>query len=149
MTLQVRRVVTGHDAGGRGEVKIDEVLSQPGSRREGQWEHDVWATDPDRTGRVGAAEQVLRTADARIASGSVLRVVKYAPGVAPYPHGNDWIDYTIILSGEIVMELENAKVALKAGDVVVQRGTIHNWINRSDGDCTIAFIRVGAKPVAK
>jgi oxalate decarboxylase/phosphoglucose isomerase-like protein (cupin superfamily) len=37
-------------------------------------------------------------------------------------------------------------VHLKAGDILVQRGTIHNWINRGTEPCVIAFVLIGAKP---
>ena len=39
------------------------------------------------------------------------------------------------------------KIHLKAGDVLVQRGTIHNWINRGNQPCVIAFVLINAKPV--
>ena len=45
------------------------------------------------------------------------------------------------------MELDGSTVHLRAGDVLVQRGTIHNWINRGTEPCTIAFILIDAKPV--
>jgi len=41
-----------------------------------------------------------------------------------------------------------APVHLKAGDVLVQRGTIHNWVNRGTAPCVIAFVLIAAKPVA-
>ena len=37
------------------------------------------------------------------------------------------------------MDLDGTTVHLKAGDVLVQRGTIHNWINRGKEPCIIAF----------
>jgi mannose-6-phosphate isomerase-like protein (cupin superfamily) len=51
------------------------------------------------------------------------------------------------MSGEIDMALDDSVVHLKAGDVLVQRGTIHNWINRGIEACVIAFILIDAKPV--
>ena len=51
------------------------------------------------------------------------------------------------MSGEIDMELDDSVVHLKAGDVLVQRGTIHNWVNRGIVPCVIAFILIDAKPV--
>jgi len=38
-------------------------------------------------------------------------------------------------------------VHLKAGDVLVQRGTIHNWVNRGTKPCVIAFALVDGRPV--
>ena len=53
------------------------------------------------------------------------------------------------MSGEIDMELETGDIThLKAGDVVVQRGTVHNWINRGPEPCVIAFVLIAAQPVA-
>jgi mannose-6-phosphate isomerase-like protein (cupin superfamily) len=62
-------------------------------------------------------------------------------------HRTDSIDYGTVLSGEIDMELDGSSVHLKAGDVLVQRGTIHNWVNKGQVPCVIAFVLVAAKPV--
>lgn len=51
--------------------------------------------------------------------------------MTPRNHRSDSIDYAVVLSGEIDMELDEQVVAQRAGDVLVQRGTIHNWVNRS------------------
>ena len=51
------------------------------------------------------------------------------------------------MSGEIDMELDGSTVHLKAGDALVQRGTIHNWVNRGTVSCVIAFVLIAAKPV--
>ena len=58
------------------------------------------------------------------------------------------MDYAVVIAGEIDMELDGETVTLKAGDVLVQRGTVHNWINRSKGVAIVAFVLVSAKPVA-
>ena len=53
------------------------------------------------------------------------------------------------MSGSIEMELDDGvTVKLRAGDLLVQRGTIHNWVNRGPETCIIAFVLVSAKPVA-
>ena len=51
------------------------------------------------------------------------------------------------MSGEIDMELDDQVVSLRAGDVLVQRGTIHNWVNRGTVPCVVAFVLIDAKPV--
>ncbi len=51
------------------------------------------------------------------------------------------------MSGEIDMEMDGTMIHLKAGDVLVQRGTIHNWINTGTAPCIIAFALLGAKAV--
>jgi len=79
-----------------------------------------------------------------IPGGSVFRVVEYSPGVVPRNHRTDSIDYAVVISGEIEMEMDGTVVQLKAGDVLVQRGTIHNWINNGTQKCVIAFVLIGS-----
>jgi mannose-6-phosphate isomerase-like protein (cupin superfamily) len=63
----------------------------------------------------------------------------------PGMHTTDTIDYGIVISGEIFMELDEGKeVHLKAGDCIVQNGTRHGWRNRSAEACLVAFIMIGA-----
>jgi len=74
--------------------------------------------------------------------------VRYQPGVAPRNHRTDSIDYAVVIAGAIEMELDDGVVVnLKAGDVLVQRGTIHNWVNRGTEDCVVAFVLISARPV--
>jgi oxalate decarboxylase/phosphoglucose isomerase-like protein (cupin superfamily) len=61
-------------------------------------------------------------------------------GRHPLMHRTESIDYGIVLSGEIVLLLDDSEVHLRQGDVVVQRGTIHAWTNRTDTICRMAFI---------
>jgi quercetin dioxygenase-like cupin family protein len=53
----------------------------------------------------------------------------------------------VVMSGEIDMDLDGTVVHLMAGDVLVQRGTIHNWINKGSEACVIAFVLISAKSV--
>jgi mannose-6-phosphate isomerase-like protein (cupin superfamily) len=63
----------------------------------------------------------------------------------PGMHRTKTIDYVLILSGEIDMLLDDSVFHLKAGDVVVQRGTNHAWVNRSEQPCRVAFVLIDAK----
>lgn len=147
MALQVRRVVTGHDASGRAVVKIDEVSKNNISARPGATSCVVWTTEAFPVDNTGGADEALRKVGTTLKNGTVLRMIEFAPGVAPRNHRTDSIDYIIVISGEIDMELEGSAVHLKAGDVLVQRGTIHNWINRGTTPCVVAAILVDARPV--
>jgi mannose-6-phosphate isomerase-like protein (cupin superfamily) len=148
MALQVRRVVTGHDAKGRAVVKIDEVSKNMTSARPGATACVVWTTESFPVNNTGDADEGLRKTGTTLKNGTVFRIVEFGPGVAPRNHRTDSIDYAVVMSGEIDMELEESMVHLRAGDVLVQRGTIHNWINRGTQPCVIAFILIDAKPVA-
>ncbi|HSD10473.1 MAG TPA: cupin domain-containing protein [Candidatus Binatia bacterium] len=65
---------------------------------------------------------------------------------APGMHTTRTIDYGVVLSGEIWLELDDgAKAHLKAGDCVIQNGTRHAWRNLSDRECVMAFVIVGAR----
>ena len=64
----------------------------------------------------------------------------------PGMHTTDTVDFDVILSGEVYLELDDgAEVLLKAGDCVVQNGTPHAWRNRSSQNCIIAVTLVGAE----
>lgn len=64
----------------------------------------------------------------------------------PGMHTTDTVDFDVILSGEVYLELDDgAEVFLKAGDCVVQNGTRHAWHNRSSQNCVVAVAIVGAE----
>lgn len=147
MALQMRRVVTGHDANGRAVVKIDEVGKNIVSTRPGATACVVWTTESFPVDNRGDADEGLRKVTTTLKNGTVFRVIEFGPGVAPRNHRTDSVDYIVVMSGEIDMELEDSVVHLRAGDVLVQRGTIHNWVNRGTKPCVIAAILIDAKPV--
>ena len=127
MSLNVRRVVTDHDERGRSKVVIDERCADVISRRPGHASCVAW------TG----------------ADGTIFRVVEYHPGVAPRMHRTETIDYAVVISGEIDMQLDTGAVHLRAGDVLVQQATLHDWVNRGSVPCRIAFVLVPSKPVMR
>ena len=62
-------------------------------------------------------------------------------------HDSSKIDYVIVISGEIDMEMDASTIKLKAGDVMVQRGTNHAWVNHGPEVARIAFVLIDAKPL--
>jgi len=171
----VRRVVTGHDAGGRAVVLEDGtprvVIRSP--LQPGLAFHEIWNTsDMPMPIAAGFDEPTLKhSGTAPPKRGTVIRIVdlppegpdgpefdkeqartlfsavglaenadRHKPGRHPLMHRTASVDYGIVLSGEIVMLLDDTEVHLKTGDVVVQRGTNHAWTNRTDRICRMAFI---------
>ena len=147
MALQVRRVVTGHDSTGRAVVKIDEISKNLSSNRPGATACVVWTSESFPVDNSGESDQGLRKVGTTLKNGTVFRVIEFAPGVSPRNHRTDSIDYAVVMKGEIDMELDGSFVHLRAGDVLVQRGTIHNWFNRGTEPCVMAFVLIDAKPV--
>jgi mannose-6-phosphate isomerase-like protein (cupin superfamily) len=149
MSLNIRRVVTGHDKNGKAIVEIDEIGTAKKNPRPGAEYVELWSTQEGfPISNDEFSDPVGNKIGTSIDKGTVFRVVKFDPGVAPRNHRTDSIDYGIVMSGELDMELDNGVVVhLKAGDVVVQRGTIHNWVNRGKVPCLVAFILIWAKPV--
>ena len=123
MNLRARRIVTDHDATGRAVIASDELRADAVSARPGHERLDLW----------------------KAADGTVFRLVRYEPGVAPRNHRTETIDYAVVLSGEIEMDVDGAVVSLRAGDVLIQQNTMHNWVNRGTQACVIAFVLVPAK----
>ncbi|MGH7105904.1 MAG: cupin domain-containing protein [Acetobacteraceae bacterium] len=63
----------------------------------------------------------------------------------PFMHRTQSIDYGIVLEGELTLILDQDETVVKAGDIVIQRGTNHGWANRSGQNCRIAFILIDGK----
>ena len=149
MSLKIRRVVTGHDAKGHAKVEIDEIAKNVHQGRPGAHAANIWTTEGFPIDNDGDSDASTRKVGTTLDNGTVFRVVSFGPGVTPRNHRTDSIDYAVVMSGEIDMELDDGKsVHLKAGDVLVQRGTIHNWVNKGTAPCVIAFVLVAAKPVS-
>jgi mannose-6-phosphate isomerase-like protein (cupin superfamily) len=147
MSINIRRVVTGHDEKGRAKVLIDEQVKNVFSHRPGAHYSVIWSSDTLPANNDGDDDPSGRSIGTTIPGGSVFRVVSFGLGVAPRNHRTDSIDYAVVISGEIDMVLDGETVHLKAGDVLVQRGTVHNWVNNGAVPCVIAFTLISAKPV--
>jgi len=147
MALSVRRVITGHDGKGKAIVKLDEVAKHLVVGRPGATVCNVWTTEGFPANNDGAADEGLRKVTTTLPNGTIFRVIEFAPGLAARNHRTDSIDYITVISGEIDMELDDSIVHLKAGDVMVQRGTIHNWVNRGTTPCVLTVVLIAAKSV--
>jgi quercetin dioxygenase-like cupin family protein len=144
---QLRRVITGHDASGKAIVQIDEISKNTFTGRPGATGINVWTTEGFPVNNDGKDDGGQRKAGTTVPNGTIFRMLEFAPGLAARNHRTDSIDYIVVLSGEIDMELDDSVVHIKAGDVMVQRGTIHNWVNRGTAPCRLAVILIAAKPV--
>ena len=145
----VRRIVTGHDEAGKAIVKIDEICDHFREGRPGAMVCNVWTTDTAPADNSGQEDKGKREGKfTMIENGSVFRIIEFKPGVQQRVHRTDTIDYIVVMSGEIDMELEaGEEVHLKTGEVMVQRGTVHNWINRGTESCILAVILIHAQSV--
>ena len=65
--------------------------------------------------------------------------------VIPACTGRNFVDYAIVLMGELVAIMDEDETVMRAGDILVQRGTNHAWANRSGRMCRIAFILIDGK----
>ena len=146
--MKLRRIVTGHDAQGRAGVWKDGPPPSEFSGAEKVVATLVWATDSVpfdylRDEDMGARKLGI----APPAGGTRFSVVEIQPGNAPHMHRTDSLDYVICLAGEIDMHLDDgAAVHMAAGDVMVQRGTHHAWVNRGGVPCRLAVVLIDGKP---
>jgi quercetin dioxygenase-like cupin family protein len=144
-----RRVVTGHDEGGVSVFTADGPVPVVRTAPDGALFYEVWATGatpaPIAAGPAGPAG-TDPTLDALTVppapNGTKLRINEFPPGVVSPVHRTQSVDYGIVLSGEVVLVLDDAETVLRAGDVVVQRGTSHRWENRSAATARMAFILI-------
>jgi mannose-6-phosphate isomerase-like protein (cupin superfamily) len=172
MTQPTRRVVTGHDDQGKAVVLIDGPAPNIKLRAaSGLISTLLWVSDEtpaDISGHTDRAERTIGVAPP--SNGSILRVVDFPPLVAgaagidhaqvmremglpeeaapprhAFTHRTRSLDYAIVLNGEIDMQLDDSHVHLKAGDILVQQGTNHAWINNGTQVCRIAFVLIDAR----
>ncbi len=148
MNLRIRRVVTGHDSQRKAVVVSDDTLPVT-TRRPGQEGCVVWALDQIPADNLDPADGAHKATGTTLRNGVVFRVLRYDAGAAGRMHRTESMDCGVVLSGSIVLELDDGvEVLLHAGDTLVQRGTIHKWINRGTEPCTIAFALIDASPIA-
>lgn len=176
MIWRVRRVVTGHNAEGESiflsdglAPNVKEMASMPGLALT-----DLWETKGAPARNDGSADNAARPVRLEPPkNGAILRIVEFPPdsqwrnradaraafdsigaGHAPDKHSADpmmhktaTVDYIIVLKGEIYAIMDKGETLLKAGDILVQRGTNHSWSVRSNEPCIIAAILVSAAPL--
>ena len=141
--MKVRRVVTDNDNEGKSFVKWDSEIEAI-TRRPGFSSLEMWATKklPAEVTEEDPAKWEMVTA---IGGGSVYRLGLFEPGVEERWHRTDSVDYAIVLSGEMWMQMDKEEVYLKAGDVVIQRGTIHSWANHGKEPCLMLWVLVSTE----
>ncbi|MGR8920766.1 MAG: cupin domain-containing protein [Gammaproteobacteria bacterium] len=170
-----RRVVTGHDANGRSVIASDETVTSsevpgmPGVELATLWGADAPMRYPDDgslpafstwfppLGGFRLIEFVIGPDEPAAAPPADPEAVTAAieqryPGLlstmdpdAPGMHRSATIDLLYVLSGRVILELDDgSKTELAAGDVAVQSGTMHAWRNPWPEPCRILGVTVGA-----
>ncbi len=146
----IRRVVTGHDANQTAKVLVDAAASNKRISKSGGVSTLIWCTDrtpADISVGENAEDMGARVLGTPPPNGTRFTVNDIPPGRSGPMHRTETIDYVIVLAGELEMQMDDSTVKLKAGDVLVQRGTHHAWINRGTQPARVAFILVDAKPL--
>jgi mannose-6-phosphate isomerase-like protein (cupin superfamily) len=154
MRKSTRRVVTGHDAGGKSVAVSDGPPPQHHpmhGEAVGADFHEMWGdadTVPELTLRAGR-EPNERPFTIMPVSGHLLRILDVYPlkdgGKRTAMHRTRTLDYVVVIEGELVLILDDSELILKPGDVVVQRGTDHAWENRSGQIARAAFFHIDAR----
>jgi quercetin dioxygenase-like cupin family protein len=146
----VRRIVTGHNSAGRAIFKSDDLLTVDQIPSGDAAFSLVWTTATVPADNNDEIDGRTRDAGLTLNQGSVIRIVDMLPGGASPMHRTNSIDYGIVLSGEVELELDDGAVTTaRSGDIIVQRGTMHLWRNPSATEiCRIAFVLIEAKPAS-
>jgi len=144
MPMVPRRVVTGHDQRGISVFLEDGPPPVVRTAPDGALFYEIWGTDATPA-PVSAAEPDPTERSLTVPpepGGTKIRVNEFPPGVVSPTHRTQSVDYGIVLDGEVVLVLEDSETVLGPGDVVVQRGTVHRWENRTDRTARMAFVLV-------
>ena len=147
----IRRVVTGHDENGIAKVLWEDHASNAKPPRHGAVSTLVWCSEATPVD-ISAGEKI-EDMGARILGtappprGTRFCVIDFPAGAPGTMHRTETIDYVIVLAGEIEMDMDRSSVKLKAGDILIQRGTNHAWVNRSSEAARVAFVLIDAKPL--
>jgi quercetin dioxygenase-like cupin family protein len=141
-TAPFRRIVTGHDETGRAVIRSVDTLAPEEIPTGVAAFATIWSTAEVPVNLNDETDGRERNAGLTLEGGSVIRIVDMLPGGESPMHRTNSIDYGIVLSGQVELELDNGIVeTCGAGDVVVQRGTMHLWRNRSATEiCRIVFV---------
>ena len=154
MTLEVRRIVTGHNEFGMGIVVSDEKLGAVsrglGANISGC---EIWSTNSMPVDNSMEAEAAQRAGFVKkynyvgSGQGTTVRIVEWAPGHAMFWHRTETVDYSMVLSGEIDVEFDSGQVVtMKQGEIIVMRGVTHCWKNKGAVPAVTAFILIDAAP---
>jgi len=146
-SLPFRRIVTGHDTEGRAVFRsVDTLQPQPIPSGDANFA-TIWSTAEVPVDLNDETDGRERSVGLTLEGGSVIRLVDMLPGGASPMHRTNSIDYGIVLSGAVELELDDGVIeTARAGDVIVQRGTIHLWRNPSDSEvCRIVFVLTEAQ----
>ncbi len=147
MKTPIRRVVTGHTDSGTAifvsDNEYETVVIPSGDAAMAT----LWTTATVPADCNDETDGRERDAGTTLKGGSVIRIVDMLPNAASPMHRTSSIDYGIVISGAIELELDNQVIkTIEAGGIIVQRGTIHRWRNPSSSDiCRIVFVLTEAK----
>ena len=146
--MSTRRIVTTHDAEGKSKVWLDAAAENV--KEPNQWIKStlLWSTaecPADYATEEDFGNRILGTAPP--ANGSRFIMFEVAPGGKGKQHKSDTLDYVVGIEGELVMTLDNGvEVTFGQGDVIIQRGTFHGWVNKSDKPAKIAIVLLDGAP---
>jgi quercetin dioxygenase-like cupin family protein len=141
----IRRFVTGHDVNNVAKVIMEGPATNTKRPSAAAVSTLIWSTDRTPADVEDLGARIIGTAPP--ANGTRFAVIDFPPGNEPRMHRTETVDYVIVLEGEIEMDMDQSTVKLKAGDVMVQRGTNHAWANRSVKRARVAFVLIDATPL--
>jgi quercetin dioxygenase-like cupin family protein len=163
MDFTARRVVTGHDAGGRAVIVSDS--EPPNTIRSGGFGVATWlwldaapttvddgGDEPDGPVRLepppgGCSVRTIRFPGVGEGGGDWIRVEGDDPD-EPGMHATDTLDFMVVIDGRIALGLDDGDHELGPGDVVIQRGNRHRWRVVSDEPCTYVVCMLRPDPDA-
>jgi len=147
MAFKNRRVVTGLNSEGKSCVILDAPLDQIAAT--GGDPAVVWQSNVFPASNAGDAEAASPLTLDTFKQASFCVLFTQHPGAPPAWHETDTLDYVVVLSGRVALDLEAGSAEMGPGDLIIDRGVMHSWRALGDEPATLLGVVVRAEPLGE
>ena len=143
MTLangKMRRIVTAHGADGKSYIASDGLVDVG----------DLWKGTPDRPLGVATEQEPPGISHATGQSRCFVAAIQPSKDPKPTPanrlgyHRGNGVSHCLILDGELVFMVDTKEVTVRAGDLIVERNTLHSWRNEGSQPVSMFIVTINA-----
>ncbi|GKZ25806.1 hypothetical protein AbraIFM66951_000793 [Aspergillus brasiliensis] len=141
-----RRIITTHNASRSATIAINDH-KEPTALKDGTYLNPLWSSEEIPATIDQNPTEIQPNSTAATTGGSVFCTYDLPPRYEGPMHRSITLDYVTVTQGVVTLSTDDGStVTLRAGDTVVQRGTMHKWGNPSDEWARLTSVMVQARP---